>query len=129
MNSGHRSSFLRLTRLVVRSLFRLVEYARCAETAWGKRIKRCFSLLHLSILLALALGRSLVDPRLHGRSSHLGSELEAYVVSYRDTRDKGGKVVYQLLILGLGVTLPYMEAGITMELGERVIVKVRDNGS
>lgn len=88
-------------------------------------------LLHLYVVLAVVLGRwSLVEPRsfcFHGRSSHAVSELEAFVVSYRDSRDKGGKVVYQLLILGLGVTLPYMEAGITMELGERVVVRVRWN--
>lgn len=46
-------------------------------------------------------------------------------MSYRDTREKGGKVVYNLLLLGLGVTLPYMEAGLSMELGELVVVRVR----
>lgn len=46
------------------------------------------------------------------------------MVSYRDTRDKGGKVVYNLLLLGLGITLPYMEAGLSMELGELVVVRV-----
>lgn len=54
----------------------------------------------------------------------LFSDLEAYVVSYRDTRDKGGKVFYNLLLLGLGVTLPYVEAGLSMELGELVVVRV-----
>lgn len=52
------------------------------------------------------------------------SDMEAYVVSYRDTREKGGKVAYNLLLLGLGVTLPYMEAGLSMKLGELVIVRV-----
>jgi len=46
------------------------------------------------------------------------------VVSYRDAREKGGKVAYNLLLLGLGVTLPYMEAGLSMKLGELVIVRV-----
>ena len=49
------------------------------------------------------------------------------MLSYRDTRDKGGKVVYQLLLLGLGVNVPYVEAGITMELGETVVVRVRES--
>lgn len=53
------------------------------------------------------------------------SDMEAYVVSYRDTREKGGKVVYNLLLLGLGVTLPYLEAGLTMKLGDLVVVRVR----
>ena len=53
------------------------------------------------------------------------SEHEAYVVSYRDTRDRGGKVIYNLLLLGLGITLQYMEAGLSLELGEVVVVKVR----
>lgn len=53
------------------------------------------------------------------------SEHEAYVVSYRDTRDRGGKVIYNLLLLGLGITLQYMEAGLSLDLGEVVVVKVR----
>lgn len=68
-------------------------------------------LFRLSRVLCLALPRF--------------SDLEAYVVSYRDTRDKGGKVFYNLLLLGLGVTLPYVEAGLSMELGELVVVRVR----
>lgn len=51
-------------------------------------------------------------------------DMDAYVVSYRDTRDKGGKVAYNLLLPGLGVTLPYLEAGLSMELGELVVVRV-----
>eukprot|EP00903_Cladosiphon_okamuranus_P006750 g6585.t1 len=58
-----------------------------------------------------------------------GSDLEAYVVSYRDTRDKGGKVLYNLLLLGLGVTLPYVEAGLSLELGELVFVRVLTSSS
>ena len=54
------------------------------------------------------------------------SDHEAYVVSYRDTRDRGGKVIYSLLLLGLGITLQYMEAGLSLELGEVVVVKVRE---
>lgn len=49
------------------------------------------------------------------------------MVSYRDTRDRGGKVIYNLLLLGLGVTLPYMETGLSMTLGEVVVVKVKGN--
>lgn len=45
-------------------------------------------------------------------------------MSYRDTREKGGKVFYNLLLLSLGVTLPYLEAGLSMKLGESVVVKV-----
>lgn len=51
--------------------------------------------------------------------------MEAYVVSYRDTREKGGKVIYNLLLLGLGVTLPAFEMGLSMELGDTVVVKVK----
>lgn len=51
--------------------------------------------------------------------------MEAYVVSYRDTREKGGKVIYNLLLLGIGVTLPAFEVGLSMELGDTVVVKVR----
>lgn len=47
------------------------------------------------------------------------------MVSCRDGRDRGGKVVYNLLLAGLGVTLPYMESGLCMVLGETVVVKVR----
>ncbi|CAM9122345.1 unnamed protein product [Ectocarpus sp. 8 AP-2014] len=57
-------------------------------------------------------------------SKLVGSDMEAYVVSYRDGRDKGGKVMYNLLLLGLGITLPYMEAGLSMELGESVVIRV-----
>eukprot|EP00752_Nemacystus_decipiens_P004584 g4184.t1 len=62
-------------------------------------------------------------------SKLVGSDLEAYVVSYRDTRDKGGKVLYNLLLLGLGVTLPYIEAGLSLELGELVFVRVMTSSS
>ncbi|CAN0374798.1 unnamed protein product [Pylaiella littoralis] len=58
-----------------------------------------------------------------------GSEMEAYVMSYRDTREKGGKVFYNLLLLSLGVTLPYLEAGLSMKLGESVVVKVVTSSS
>lgn len=46
-------------------------------------------------------------------------------MSFRDTRDKGGKVIYNLLFQGLGITVPYMENGLGMELGDIVMVKVR----
>lgn len=54
----------------------------------------------------------------------LDREMEAYVLSYRDNRDKGGQVIYNLLIVGLGVTLPVSEMGLTMDLGDTVVARV-----
>lgn len=65
-----------------------------------------------------------VDTHMSPFACILDREMEAYVVSYRDSREKGGKVIYNLLLLGLGVTLPAFEVGLSMELGETVVVKV-----
>lgn len=52
--------------------------------------------------------------------------MEGYVLSYRDQRAKGGKVVYSVLLTGVGVTLPVTEFGITMGLGDSIVVKVKE---
>lgn len=51
-------------------------------------------------------------------------EMEAYVVSVRDNRSKGGKMMYNVLLVGLGVTLPVVDPGITVDLGDSLVAKV-----
>lgn len=51
-------------------------------------------------------------------------EMEGYVVSVRDNRNKGGKLTFNVLLIGLGLTLPVSDPGINVDLGDSVVAKV-----
>lgn len=46
------------------------------------------------------------------------------MISVRDNRNKGGKLVYSVLVVGLGVTLPVADPAITVELGDALVARV-----